>query len=152
MTAFPLLLPLLLTVLGGALLPAQFAINSALAGELASVTLTGAISYIVGTAFLTVLVGIRRRMPNWRAAWRGPFWAWLGGVVGSAYVVGSVVLTQALGAALATTLVIAAQVATAILLDHFGALGLPQRRINRARALALALVLAALALRLWNLP
>lgn len=145
-------LPLLLTVLGGALLPAQFAINSALAGELGSVTLTGSISYIVGTAFLAILVSTRRRTPDWRAARRGPLWAWLGGVVGSAYVVGSVVLTQALGAALATTLVIAAQVGTAILLDHFGVLGLPQRRINRARALAVALVLAALALRFWEMP
>lgn len=144
-------IPLLLTVFGGALLPAQFATNSALAGALGSVILTGAVSYTVGAAFLAVLVGVRRLEPDWAAARRGPLWAWLGGLVGSAYVVGSVVLTQALGAALATTLVIASQVVTAILLDHFGVLGLPRRRINRARSTAVALVLAALALRFWGL-
>ncbi|MEO8895044.1 MAG: DMT family transporter, partial [Rhizomicrobium sp.] len=64
----------------------------------------------------------------------------------SAYVVGSVVLTRLLGAALATTFVIAAQVLTALALDHFRALGLPRRRMNRTRTLAALLVLAALAL------
>lgn len=143
-------LPLALTVFGGALLPAQFATNSALSAQLRSVTLTGAVSYLVGAVFLLTLVSFQQRKPNWAAAARGPRWAWLGGVVGSAYVVGSVLLTRALGAALATTLVIAAQIITAILLDHFGALGLEQRRLNSARVLAVTLVLAALALRFWG--
>jgi bacterial/archaeal transporter family-2 protein len=145
-TAFPLAL----TILGGALLPAQFATNSALAGELRSVTLTGAVSYTVGAVFLFVLVKAQRLEPNWAAARGGPRWAWLGGVVGSAYVVGSVLLTRALGAALATTLVIASQIVTAIVLDHFGALGLQRRSINPARLLAVLLVFAALGLRLWG--
>ena len=66
-------------------------------------------------------------------------------------MVGSVLLTRALGAALATTLVIASQIVTAILLDHFGALGLERRRINAARVLAMLLVFSALGLRLWGL-
>jgi bacterial/archaeal transporter family-2 protein len=143
-------LPLALTVFGGALLPAQFATNSALSQQLGSVTLTGAVSYLVGAVFLFALVWAQRRKPDWAAAARGPRWAWLGGVVGSAYVVGSVLLTRALGAALATTLVIAAQIVTAILLDHFGVLGLEQRRLNPARVLAVTLVLGALALRFWG--
>ena len=145
------LLPLLLAVLGGGLLPAQFATNGALAGELHSVTLTGGISYSVGALFLSVLVLAQRQSPDWVAARRGPAWAWLGGAVGSAYVVGSVLLTRALGAALATTLVIASQIVTAILLDHFGALGLERRRINPARLAAVLLAFAALGLRLWGL-
>jgi transporter family-2 protein len=76
----------------------------------------------------------------------------MGGVVGSAYVVGSVVLTRALGAALATTLVIAAQVVTAVALEHVGALGLRRRRVNGARAAALLLTAAALAVRLRGAP
>jgi bacterial/archaeal transporter family-2 protein len=56
-----------------------------------------------------------------------------------------------LGAALATTLVIASQIVTAILLDHFGALSLERRRINAARVLAMLLVFSALGLRLWGL-
>jgi transporter family-2 protein len=143
-------LPLVITVAAGALLPAQFATNGALAGELNSVTLTGTVSYLVGACFLFALIASQRLSPNWAAGRRGPRWAWLGGVVGSAYVVGSVLLTRALGAALATTLVIAAQISTAILLDHFGVLGLQRRPVNRARLTAMLLVFAALGLRLWG--
>lgn len=138
---------LALAVLAGALLPTQFAINGTLARTLDSVTLAAIISYLGGTALLLALLGLSRGRPNWAAARSGPWWSWIGGVIGSAYVVGSVVLSQALGAALTTTLVIAAQVVTAILLDHFGAFGLPQRRINGPRLLALGLTLAALVVR-----
>ncbi|EYB69539.1 hypothetical protein DEIPH_ctg004orf0047 [Deinococcus phoenicis] len=128
----------------------QFAVNGALAGQLHSVTLTAAVSYAAGTAGLALLLLLSRSRPDWAAARHAPRWVWLGGVVGSAYVVGSVLLTRALGAALATTLVIAAQVVTAILLDHLGVLGLERRPVNRARATALVLVLAALGVRLWG--
>jgi bacterial/archaeal transporter family-2 protein len=143
--------PVLIAVFAGALLPLQFAINSALANTLGSVTLTGAISYLVGGVSLVFVVSLQKIRPNWAQGRTAPLWAWLGGVVGSAYVVGSVLLTQALGAALATTLVIASQVTTAIVLDHFGVLGLTQRKINKTRALALVLVLLALLLRLWGM-
>lgn len=142
--------PLAIMVLAGTLLPAQFAVNGALAAELGSLTLTGAISYLVGSSFLVALIKVQRLEPDWSAARRAPLWAWLGGVVGSAYVVGSVLLTQILGAALAVTLVIASQLVTAILLDHFGALGLQRRRVNGRRLMAVLLALAALGLRLWG--
>ncbi|MBB4638946.1 DMT family transporter [Longimicrobium terrae] len=146
-------LPLAVTVLGGCLLPAQFAINAALAGQLRSVTLTGATSYLGGGVFLLLLLSVAPGpRADWRAAMCGPGWAWLGGAVGSAYIVGSVILTRALGAGLATTLVIASQITVAILLDHTGALGLVQRRLNPRRAAAVVLALAALAVRLWGMP
>jgi bacterial/archaeal transporter family-2 protein len=144
------LAPLGLAILAGAFLPAQFATNSALAGQLKSVTLTGAISYGVGAVFLFTLVLLWRVKADWQTARRAPAWVWFGGAVGSAYVVSSVLLTRALGAAVATTLVIAAQIVTAIALDHFGALGLPKIRLNRSRLIAVLLALSALALRLWG--
>lgn len=142
---------LLLAVAAGTLLPMQFSVNSALAGEIHSVVLAAGISYLVGAVALGAVLTLLRVRPVWTAARTAPRWVWLGGVVGSAYVVGSVVLTRLLGAALATTLVIAAQVLTALALDHFGALGLPRRQMNRTRTLAALLVLTALALRLWGL-
>jgi transporter family-2 protein len=142
----------LVAVFAGSLLPSQFATNGALANHLQTSVLTGAISYIVGSLGLFLLLTIQRLKPDWPAARRGPLWAWLGGVVGSAYVVGSVILTRELGAALATTLVIASQIVTAILLDHFGVLGLEQRRINPLRLAAVLLAFAALGLRFWGMP
>jgi bacterial/archaeal transporter family-2 protein len=144
-------IPVTIAVCAGALLPMQFAINSALANTLGSVTLTGAISYLVGGISLLFVVSLQKTRPNWAQGRAAPLWAWFGGVVGSAYVVSSVLLTQALGAALATTLVIASQVITAIVLDHFGVLGLTKRKINQTRFIALVLVLLALLLRLWGM-
>lgn len=132
------------------MLPAQFATNAALSSELRSLTLTGAVSYLGGAILLFVLLRVLNLEPDWAAARAGPRWMWLGGIVGSAYVVGSALLNRTLGAALATTLVIASQIVTAIALDHFGALGLQRRRVNPARLAAVALALAALALRLWG--
>ena len=142
---------LLLAVAGGMLLPMQFSVNSALAQAVNSVTLAAGVSYLGGAVALGIVLALLRVRPDWSGAAAAPRWVWLGGVVGSAYVVGSVVLTRLLGAALATTLVIAAQVLTALALDHFGALGLPRRAMNRTRTLAALLVLAALTLRLWGL-
>jgi bacterial/archaeal transporter family-2 protein len=146
-----IILPLLLAVFAGSLLPTQFATNGALAKHLQTATLTGAVSYLVGSVGLFLLLAVQRSRPNWPAAGKAPRWAWLGGVVGSAYVVGSVILTRELGAALATTIVIASQIVTAILLDHFGVLGLEQRRINPLRLAAVLLAFAALGLRLWGM-
>ena len=143
------LLPL--AIFTGALLPAQFATNAALSSELHSLTLTGAVSYLGGAIVLFSILKLFKLEPNWAATRGGPLWMWLGGVIGSAYVVGSALLTRTLGAALATTLVIASQVVTAILLDHFGVFGLQQRRINPLRIAAVALALAALVLRLWGM-
>jgi len=148
----PAALALLVALAAGALLPAQFATNGALAGALGSPTLASAINYVVGTVFLAGVVLVTRQRLDWPAARRGPWWAWLGGVLGSAYVVGSVLLTRALGAALARTLVIAAQVLSAVALEHWGALGLRRRRVNGARVAAVLLTAAALAVRLWGLP
>lgn len=136
-----------LAALAGGLLPLQFALNAELSRHTGSVTATAAVSY--GTGALGLLLGLllahRGRVPLGRL--RGaPAWSLLGGLVGSAYVVGSVVLTRSLGPGLAVALVIAAQTLTGLALDHFGALGLARRPFNPTRALALGLVVAALAL------
>lgn len=150
-----LLLPV--AVIVGGLLPVQFALNSALTGYSRSPTATAAWSYGSGAAalLLGLLLAQQSRPGMGRLALTrlgltrlagAPAWSYLGGVVGSAYVVGSVVLTRQLGAALAVSLVIAAQVVTGLLLDHLGALGLPRRPLNRVRVTVLLLVLGALAL------
>lgn len=134
-------------VLVGAVLPVQFAVNSALTGSTRSPVATASVSYGVGLLALALglLLFHGGRIPLGRL--RGaPLWSLLGGVVGSAYVIGSVVLTRLLGAGLAVSLVIAAQVVTGLALDHFGGFGLPRRPMNRTRTVALLLVLAALGL------
>jgi bacterial/archaeal transporter family-2 protein len=144
MTVHPLL-PV--AVLVGALLPVQFALNSALTHFTCSPTATASVSYGVGLLALVLGLALvhRGRIPLHRLQ-GAPGWSFLGGVVGSAYVIGSVVLTRLLGTGLAVSLVIAAQVVAGLALDHFGAFGTLRRPMNRTRTLALMLVLTALGL------
>ena len=140
-----LMLPL--AVLVGALLPVQFALNTALTRYTQSPTATASVSYGVGLLALSLgLLAVHRgRVPLGRL--RGaPLWSFLGGVVGSAYVIGSVVLTRLLGAGLAVSRVISAQVVASLVIDHFGSFGTPRRPMNRTRLAALLLLLAALGL------
>ncbi|HET6204175.1 MAG TPA: DMT family transporter [Planctomycetota bacterium] len=67
---------------------------------------------------------------------------YLGGIYGFAIVATSAVAVARLGAASTLTLIVAAQAATALLLDHLGALGLERAPVSAARLLGLALVVA----------
>ncbi|ADV68137.1 DMT family transporter [Deinococcus maricopensis] len=139
---------LALAVAAGLLLPAQFAVNAALARTNGSAPLTAFTSYVIGTLTLAVMIALtpaaRAHLTRLRSA---PAWTLTGGLLGSAYVLGSVVLTRELGAGLAVTLVIAAQTLMSVLLDHFGALGLERRPLNPTRLLVVALILIAVVLR-----
>ena len=139
---------LLLAISAGLLLPAQFAVNAALARSTGSAPLTAFISYVVGTLALVALIALtpaaRTHLERLRHA---PTWTLFGGLLGSAYVLGSVVLTRELGAGLAVTLVIAAQTLMSVMIDHFGWLGTQRRPLNPTRLLVIVLILAAVTLR-----
>ncbi|MBB6099263.1 transporter family-2 protein [Deinobacterium chartae] len=138
---------LLVPLAAGALLPVQFALNTRLSTVSESVSFSAAVSYAVGTLVLLLLMFSGRfgrlRPDELR---RAPRWAWLGGVLGCAYVVSSMILTARLGTALASSVVIAAQTLTVLTIDHFGAFGLDRRPITLPRALAGAALIAAVAL------
>lgn len=70
-----------------------------------------------------------------------PWWAWCGGILGAAYVAGSAAAAQRLGAANLVALVITAQLAVALALDHFALVGFASRPLTMTRFLGLMLLL-----------
>jgi transporter family-2 protein len=70
-----------------------------------------------------------------------PWWAWCGGILGAAYVAGSAAAAQRLGAANLVALVITAQLAVALALDHFALIGFSSRPLTITRLLGLLLLL-----------
>ena len=89
----------------------------------------------------------RRLEPiNWRNLRHAPWWSFLGGLVGSGYVLSSVYLTAALGTGLAISLIITVQTITSLTVDHFGLLGFPRRPLTRPRIAAALLMLIAVTL------
>jgi transporter family-2 protein len=131
-----------MALLGGAAVAVQFAVNSELRSAVRAPLLAAALSFLVGTAVLVVLVAVSREgLPAPSAFASAPWWAWLGGFLGAYYVFSSIVVTPRLGATATVGFVVAGQLAAALVLDHFGLLNLPTQPVGPVRLLGVALVL-----------
>ncbi|MDE2579825.1 MAG: DMT family transporter [Hyphomicrobiales bacterium] len=136
-----------LGVLAGVLIPVQTALNAQLGRTAGHPLLTTLVVFIVGgVACALGLAVVRPFLPD-LAAWRAaPPVAWGGGIIAMAYVVLLVFLAPRIGVGLTTALVLVGQLAAALALDHFGALGNPVHALNLARALGFVLMVAGVAL------
>jgi transporter family-2 protein len=115
----------------GALLPIQAIINARLSRVVSSSIVTAFISFAVGTIALFFYLLLTRQFHLQTIPFRqSPWWIWIGGLLGTFYVAGIVVLVPRLGVALSFSLVIAGQMMIAMLFDHFGWLGVAVREIS----------------------
>jgi transporter family-2 protein len=140
----------LLAFAAGTALPVQFAVNSELRGAVGGPVTAAALSFLVGTFALAAAVLVaRQEVPTLSGASQAPWWAWTGGLLGAFLVAASIILTPKLGAATTITLVIAGQIFTSIVLDHFGLLNLPVHVVTLPRigGAVLVIVGAVLVLR-----
>jgi transporter family-2 protein len=134
---------ILLAIAAGAVLSIQVGVNSVLRQGIGSPIIAALISFLVGTVFLLGYAFVTRAAwPTTQALAKLPLWAWLGGALGAYYVATAIVVAPKLGAANVVCLMIAAQLITALLLDHYGLVGFAQHGINPAR-IAGALLLVA---------
>jgi transporter family-2 protein len=142
-----ILIPIALTVLAGASIVLQQALNANLRFELNSAIWAGVMSYVVGLACMLLLViAWRDPIPSVVAAARIPWWAWTGGLFGAIYIALAVILVPQLGAATFVALLVAGQMLASIAFDHYGALGLAQRHIDLPRMIGVALLVAGVVL------
>lgn len=134
------LLPIIVVLFAGLGLAIQPPTNAALARASGSVWLAALVSFTVGTAVL-LLVWAADRTPL--SALRGaPWWSWLGGLYGAAFVAALAYAAPRLGIAAALTLAVASQLAAALTLDHFGLLDLPQQPVTPLKVAGIVLVFA----------
>ncbi|HEY4156133.1 MAG TPA: DMT family transporter, partial [Puia sp.] len=118
----------------GAILPLQAAINTRLAKTADHNPVMAAfVSFSVGTIALMIFLITAGRF-NFRFVSTGsPWWIWVGGLLGTFFVAGIVILLPKLGAALAFSLVIAGQMLAAVLFDQFGWMGLAVKEISAGK-------------------
>jgi len=132
----------LLALIGGVLMAVQAPTNAVLARATGSPVLAALISFVVGTAALAALLlasGAPRGLSGARAL---PWWVWLGGLYGAFFVAVAALVTPRIGVGALLTAAVAVQLAAALLLDHYGLLGLEPRPATLARILGVALVFA----------
>jgi bacterial/archaeal transporter family-2 protein len=121
----------------------QVGMNAQLRKVLQSANAAALISFLVGT-FALVLMWIVTRppMPGREALAGVPAWAWFGGLFGAFYVAISTIVATELGAASLLALALLGQLAMALVVDHFGWLGLPVNPISWTRVAGVGLLLA----------
>lgn len=138
---------LLSTLLGGAVLPIQVALNALLrryVGEPMQVTF---ISYFAGTlASLAICFVAQYPVPTTTALAQTSWWMWIGGCLGTVYVWSTIFATPKIGASLALALTIAGQMIAALFLDHYGAIGLTKVPASPERIAGVVLVVLGVSL------
>ena len=140
-------LPVLLTMLAGAGIVVQQALNANLRVALASAAWSGFVSYLVGLACMALLVlALRDPLPSATLAARIPWWAWSGGLFGAVFIALAILLVPKLGAAAFMAILVTGQMLASLAFDQFGWLGLAQRPIDLPRLLGVALLVAGVVL------
>jgi bacterial/archaeal transporter family-2 protein len=131
----------------GAALPLQGAVNAQLRADLDAPIAAGAWSFAVAAAAMIAvlaLTGVRAaRVDRLTSV---PWWGWLGGLCGAAYVTSVFLLIPEIGVAPTIGLTVAGQQIASVLVDRHGLLRLPRRPISRARLGGVAALLAGVAL------
>ncbi|MCX2688569.1 DMT family transporter [Pseudomonas sp. ITEM 17296] len=135
-------IPVAMALLAGAVLPFQAAGNAAV-GRALGHWLWGAFTSLTVSSVVVIaaLLILRVPTPDLGKALQGPWWLWIGGVLGALYVAGAAALTPKLGAAGFLVLVVAGQILTAVIADHFGVMGLGGKPVNLARVAGVVLIL-----------
>jgi len=133
-------------VLAGIVLPIQALINGRLSAGLGNALLAANVSFVVASIALAVLqlglaqTGIGQSLPSLSRMGAIPAWAWFGGLLGAVYVVGAIVSVGAIGTTTAICLIIAGQIAAALVVDQFGFLSAASHPLTLTRLIGAALV------------
>jgi transporter family-2 protein len=106
------------------------------------------LSTSVSTGTLLVVATIYHRGRTLEPAHIGQmhWWMWTAGVIGAIFVAASALLVARLGSAMLFMLIVAGQLVGAVVMDHFGWLGLEKHEISIPRILGVSLVMAGVVL------
>ncbi|HEY4965568.1 MAG TPA: DMT family transporter [Puia sp.] len=140
------LLFILMALALGAILPMQAAINSRLAKTAGSPVMAAFVSFAVGTLALMVFLLIAGQFQFRFISSSSPWWIWTGGLLGTFFVAGIVILLPRLGVVLSFSLVLAGQMFAAILFDQFGWMGVAVREISMGKIIGALLLIVGVVL------
>lgn len=124
----------------------QAPINARLATGVSGPVNAAFVSFAVGTLALGIMAAVLHTRPDVAAAKALPWYAWIGGLFGVIFVVTAAWAVPRLGVATTITLMVAGQLVISLVLDHFGAFGVPAAPINLTRLAGVALVIGGVML------
>ncbi|WP_458762701.1 DMT family transporter [Cupriavidus basilensis] len=133
------LVPILVAIVSGAVIPFQAGANAALGRSLGHPLWATVVSLLVSLVVVVPLLWLLK-VPLPSLAVGGPGWMWVGGVAGVFYITVALVLAPRLGAGGFIAAVVAGQMVGALLLDQFGLAGFAARAVTPGRMAGAALV------------
>lgn len=135
---------ILIVIAGGMGLSVEAGLLGPLGGEVGDLWATFSVFGVgAGLTFLLMLFFSPRNSPSFFAQ---PSWNLLGGVLGPVYVIILTIATPAIGIAMTMIGILAGQVYKSLIIDHYGLLGTPHRKIDNKRIIALIFIIVALIL------
>lgn len=142
---------LLAAIAAGAALTVQVACNTQLRAELGSPVVATLCSFLVGSLALAAYALVSREpLPAGARVAGAPWWTWVGGLLGGAYVFATIILAPRLGPGAMFGAIVAGQMMSAILVEHFGVLGVAPHPASLARVAGVALIVAGVVvIRRW---
>lgn len=142
-----ILLYALLAACAGACLAFQAGANNRLRSVLDAPGIWASYCSILGTILFSsiVMLILRPSPPSWATIKTVDWWMWIGGPLGVLVVLAGTFLVQHLGAALFIAFIVAGQLLSSLLIDHFGLMGLPETSLSWNKAGGALLVVIGVA-------
>lgn len=133
----------LLVLLAGASIAVQPVINATAAVQMGH-PLWGALASALVTflALALVITSLRIPLPSAESLRGFPSWLYAGGLIGAFMLFIALLAAPRLGVATTAALIIAGQLAAALMIDQFGWLGMPQQSITGLRVVGAVCLLA----------
>ena len=140
-----------LALVAGAILPIQGAVNALLRADIGAPITVGAVSFVVATLGMTLVLLFvvatgRAPRPTAKPLARVPWWGWLGGLCGAAYVTTVFTAIPAIGAAAVVGLTVAGQQVASVFFDRWGLMRMPTKPVGGVRLLGVAVLLLGVVL------
>lgn len=136
---------LIVAFLTGVLVALQGVINSQLGRALEHPMQATLFNFLVGSlAAIVVLAVMGKWFPSWHSMTKAPWYLYTGGLLGATFVTSILLLVPRIGVASVVTGLFVGQMITAMLIDHFGVLGVPKLPLTPQRMIGAALLLVGL--------
>jgi transporter family-2 protein len=139
---------MLATFIVGAIIPVQAVLNSRLGRQTGGPLMGALMSFFRGMICLIIinLIVNGHAVISLRPSATGPWYIWLGGVMGAVFVGYITWINQQQGMALTFALVVSGQIFISLLIDHFGLFGSAIRAITLEKIIGAVLIVGGIIL------
>ena len=133
-----------IAILLGVVLTTQVATNTQLGKALDNNFIPASVNMAIGLVATCLLTwAVTREWPAREMVRAAPWYSWVaGGLLGTTYLTGNILLAPKLGAGTLVGLVVTGQILFSVLLDHFGWIGFEQHPASVARLIGCGLMVA----------